>query len=85
MKFLAEEHPASVEISTIHYLLDDLKYTISREECESHVTYLCDKSLARKDTRKMGDKSIVMIIITPDGLDLLDGFRKDIGIEVPKG
>lgn len=85
LRFLAEEHPNSVEISTIHYLLDDLKYSISREECESHIIYLSEKSFVRKDIRKLNDKEIIMAMITPGGLDLLDGFIKDVGIEIPKG
>ncbi len=85
MKFLAEEHPDSIEISTIHHLLDDLKYSISREECESHIVYLSEKSLVRKDVRKLNDHQIAMVKITPGGLDLLDGFTEDVGIEVPKG
>ena len=85
LKFLAEEHPASIEVSTIHHLLDDLRYTISREECESHIFYLCEKSFAKKEVRGLIGREIAMVIITPEGLDLLDGFTKDVGIEIPKG
>ena len=85
LKFLAEEHPASIEVSTIHHLLDDLRYTISREECESHISYLCEKAFARKESRGLAGKEIVMVTITPEGLDLLDVFTKDVGVEIPRG
>jgi hypothetical protein len=85
LKFLAEEHPASIEASTIHHLLDDLRYTISREECDSHISYLCEKIFARKEVRGLVGKEIVMVTITPGGLDLLDGFTEDVGVEIPRG
>jgi repressor of nif and glnA expression len=81
LKLLAYQHPGAVDFKVLHYLLDDLGYTISEQECESHVCYLAEKSLVNKNKRKSGGITIYMVTVTPRGLDVLDGFVAEAGVD----
>ena len=82
LKLLVHQHPHPLDAKVLFVLLDDLKYSISDEEFNSHITYLADKSYVKKDARKTSGVSIDMITITPDGIDIIDGFRNDCGVDV---
>ncbi len=82
LKLLAYQHPGTIDFKVLHFLLDDLRYTISEEECKSHVHYLAEKGLLTKDERKSSGIEIIMVSITPKGLDLLDGFIEEPGVDV---
>lgn len=77
LKILAEEHPRPVDKMVLHAVLDNMDYTISMEELESHICYLADpqKDYVRSETRARFN--IVMVQITSKGLDLLDGFQPE--------
>ena len=90
LKLLAYEHgesldenPGTLDIKVLHFSLDNLGYTITEEELRSHLYYLENKKppLVKLEKRKTGKVEIVMISITPDGLDVLDGFKPDAGID----
>jgi hypothetical protein len=82
LKLLVHQHPHPLDVKVLYVLLDDLKYSISEEEFGSHIAYLVDKGYAKKDIRKTASIKIEMITITPDGIDLIDGFREDCGVDV---
>jgi hypothetical protein len=82
LKLLAYEHPGSIDFKVLHFLLDDLRYTITEEECLSHVHYLFDKGLVKKDTRKTSGVELIMVSITSRGLDLIDDFIEEPGVDV---
>ncbi len=82
LKLLAYEHPRPVDSKVVHVLLDDLKYSITEEECESHICYLVEKGLINRDERKTGSLRLEMITISPRGLDVLDGFVQETGVDV---
>ena len=83
LKLLAYEHPGSIDLKVLHFSLDNLGYTITEEELRSHLDYLEKKrpSLLILETRKSGRVEIEMATITPDGLDILDEFKIDPGID----
>lgn len=81
LKLLAHQHPGPIDFKVLHYLLDDLRYTITEEELDSHIVYLAEKGFVKRDTRKSSGIEIVMVTISPGGLDVLDGFYSDIGID----
>jgi hypothetical protein len=81
LKLLAHEHPGPIDFVVLHRLLDDLRYTITEEELESHLAYLQEKKYVRLDRRKAAGMDIVMATITADGLDVLDNFNLDCGID----
>jgi hypothetical protein len=83
LKLLAYEHPGPLDIKVLHFSLDNLGYTITEEELMSHIRYLEEKkpSLVKLEKRKTGKVKIEMVLITPDGLDVLDGFKSDVGID----
>ena len=74
LKLLAYEHPRPVDSKVIHVLLDDLRYPITEEECQSHLAYLSEKGLVNKECRQGSGVRLEMITISPRGLDVLDGF-----------
>jgi len=82
LKLLACEHPGPIDSKTLHFLLEDLRYVITEEECESHVVYLEEKGFVKRDHRKTGSIELNMFTITPTGLDVLDGFIADVGVDV---
>jgi Fe2+ or Zn2+ uptake regulation protein len=82
LKLLAHQHPGPLDIKEIHFLLDDLNFTIREEELRSHLCYLKDKEFVKIEERKSGGVSIEMVRITADGLNIIDSFAKDIGVDV---
>ena len=82
LKLLAHQHPHPLDSKVLFALLDDLKYSISDEEFESHVIYLVEKGLVKRDVLKSGGVKLEMITICPDGLDVLDGFKEECGVDV---
>lgn len=82
LKLLAHQHPGPLDFKEIHFLLDDLDLTIREEELRSHLSYLKEKGFVKIEERKSGGILIEMVRITADGLNILDGFQKDIGIDV---
>jgi hypothetical protein len=82
LKLLAHQHPGAIDFKVLHYLLDDLRYTISGEECSSHICYLAQKGLVNKEMRSSGGVDITMVTISPRGLDVLDGFINETGVDI---
>jgi len=82
LKLLAHQHPGHVDSKVLYFLLDDLRYTISEEEFKSHCSYLAEKELIKIESRKTSGVEIQMIVITSRGLDLLDGFIVEPGVDV---
>jgi len=82
LKLLAHEHPGPLDFKVLHFLLDDLGYTITEEEMESHLAYLADpkKECVRIERRKSTGLEITLVFITGTGLDVLD-FKGDIGVD----
>ena len=83
LKLLACEHPGSIDLKVLHFSLDNLGYTITEEEMRSHLDYLEKKKpgLIKVEKRKTGRVELEIATVTPDGLDVLDGFRTDPGID----
>jgi len=82
LKLLVHQHPHPLDAKVLYVLLDDLQYSVSDEEFGSHVMYLEEKGFLRRDVRKTSGVTIEMITITPGGIDLIDGFRDDCGVDV---
>lgn len=82
LKLLAHQHPGPIDSKVLYFLLDDLKYSITEEEYKSHITYLDEKGLVRVETRKTSGVAIEMLVITSRGLDVLDGFIEDVGVDI---
>ena len=82
LKFLVKEHPGPLYIDEILLLLDDLGFAITREELLSHLSYLEEGILIRIEKRIFGEIEFRKIFITRNGINVLDGFIKDVGIDV---
>ena len=82
LKLLAQEHPGPIDFLVLHRLLDDIRYTITTEELESHVTYLEEKGCVKRERRGAKGFEIIMVTITAQGLDVLDGFTDTCGVDV---
>ncbi len=81
LKFLAHQHPGPLDIKEIHALLDDSGYSITEEELRSHLEYLSEGEMIQTEKRKTGGLTVEMIRIRRNGLNILDGFMKDVGID----
>jgi hypothetical protein len=84
LKLLACEHPGSIDLKVLHFSLDNLGYTITEEEMRSHLDYLEKKQtpLVKIERRTTGKVKIEIATVTPEGLDVLDGFKTDVGIDI---
>lgn len=84
LKLLAHQHPGAIDDKVLFFLLDDLRFSCSDEELESHISYLLEVGLIREEKRKTGGVEIRMITITARGLNMLDGFdpNPDPGVDV---
>jgi hypothetical protein len=82
LKLLAHEHPGPVDFMVLHRLLDDLRYPMTEEELLSHLVYLQEKGCVKVERRKTTGVEIVMATITAGGLDVLDGFTDNCGVDV---
>jgi len=82
LKFLATEHPGTIDSKVLYHLLDDVRYTMTEEEFLSHTIYLAELGYMRRERRETNGVEIIMYVITPAGLNLLDGFIKDVGVDV---
>ncbi len=82
LKLLVKEHPGAIDLKVVYCLLDDLRYTITEEEFLSHLRYLEDKGFVRREKRKGTGVEVEFCLITPEGMDLVDGFIRDVGVDV---
>ncbi len=82
LKFLATEHPGTIDSRVLYHLLDDVRYTMTEDEFQSHIIYLTELGYMRKETREATGVEITMYVITPAGLNLLDGFIADVVVDV---
>jgi len=82
LQLLAHQHPGPLEIREVFFLLDDLDLRVMEDELESHLSYLEEKKLIKIEERTAGGITRKMVRITADGLDVLDKFSKDIGVNV---
>lgn len=82
LQLLAHQHPGPLEIREILFLLDDLALTIREEELRSHLAYLQERRLIQIDERIAGGITREMVRVTANGLDVLDKFTKDVGVNV---
>lgn len=82
LKLLAHEHPGPIDFVVLHRLLDDLRFTITTEELQSHLVYLEEKGCVRFERRSTTGVEITMVTITASGLDVLDGFQDTCGVDV---
>ena len=82
LKFLTKEHPGPLYVDEILLLLDDLGFAITKEELFSHISYLEEGKLIRVEKRTYGAVEFVKIFVTRDGLNVHNGFAKDVGIDV---
>lgn len=82
LKVLVKEHPGAIDLKVLHRLLDDLSYTITGEEFMSHLAYLEEKDFVSKSLRKSSGVEIAFCTITPHGIDIVDGFKDDVGVDV---
>jgi hypothetical protein len=82
LKLLAAEHPGAIDLIVLRTLLDRLGYPTTQEEAMSHCVYLEEYKLIRIEQRKAGKIKIVMMVITGQGLDVLDEIVDNPGVDV---
>lgn len=82
LKFLAAAHPGAVDSKVLYHLLDDVRYTMTEEEFQSHAGYLSELGYVREEKREAVGVEVTMYVITPKGLNVLDGFIADVGVDV---
>lgn len=82
LRILVKWHPAPLEISEIHIFLDALGYSITKEELGSHLSYLEEPGYILMEKRKAEGIEIKKVRILKKGIDVIDRFVNDIGVDV---
>ena len=82
LKVLADAHPGAMDSKVLYYLLRDVRYTMTEDEFLSHTVYLAELNCLRKEEPSAGGVTLTMYVITPQGLNFLDGFAADVGVDV---
>ena len=82
LRVLVKWHPAPLDIDEILIFLDALGYPITREELESHVAYLEEPGYIRIEKRKVEGINVQKVRISKKGIDIIDKFVPDIGVDV---
>lgn len=80
LRILSPEHPNPVDAAIVRRCLSDLGYPITEQTLRSYLEYLSERGYVRMDEREQFD--ILMVSISADGLDLLDGRIKDRGVGI---
>jgi repressor of nif and glnA expression len=82
LRILVKWHPAPLSCNEIHVFLDALGYSITREELESHLAYLEEAGYIRMEKRKAEGVEAQRVWITKKGIDIIDKFANDVGVDV---
>lgn len=80
LRTLAPEHPNPVDAAIVRRCLADLGYPVPAQTLRSYLEYLAERGYVRMDEREQFD--ILMVSISADGLDLLDGRITDRGVGI---
>jgi hypothetical protein len=81
LRLLIKWHPAPLNLEELHALLDDLGYSITREELESHLVYLEEPGYIKIEKRMTERIESKKIRILKKGIDINDGVGpEDVGI-----
>lgn len=81
LRVLAKEHPRPVDLKVLRVLMNELGYGLDDRECLGHIEYLAEKEFVRREEKKAGGLRIMLVSISANGLDLIDGLKEDIGID----
>ena len=82
LRVLIKWHPAPLDANEIHIFLDALGYSITKEELQSHLAYLEEPGYIQIEKRKSEGIEVQKIRIMKKGIDIIDKFANDIGIDV---
>ncbi len=82
LRVLIKWHPAPLDSNEIHVFLDDLGYPITKEGLESHLAYLKEPGYIQIEERKAEGIEIQKVRIMKKGIDIIDKFINDIGVDV---
>jgi hypothetical protein len=81
MKVLATEHPMPVDEVILRRCLANFGYPLDLREFASNAAYLAERGYVKREERKRF--GIAMIVITANGLEVLDGRIQDPGVDSP--
>lgn len=82
LKLLAQGYPATLDAKILFLQVRELGLDIAEHEFRGHLAYLSEKAFIEKEERSAGDIILRIVRITARGLDLLDGYTEDHGVEV---
>lgn len=83
LKALAKARLKPVDSKVLYCIVADLGYEADDTELDGHVTYLVNGGYVTREERSAGGVTVVMVTITKEGIDLLDGINKaDDGVNV---
>ena len=82
LRLLARHHPNLVDVVTIQGALDILGYPVPRDDLDSYMAYLEEIGAVRLQRRVFGKMKTKQVVITVQGLKIVDGREFDSGVNV---
>ena len=82
LTLLSHGRPYPLDLEVIHNVLNDLNFSISEDELWSRCAFLKERKLINIESRYFGGVQIEEAQLTSDGLRVLDGFAKDVCVDV---
>jgi hypothetical protein len=80
LKLLARHHPNLVDVVTVQGALDALGYPVPRDDLDSYLAYLQELGAIRIEKKRFGHMKARQVVITVQGLKIVDGREFDSGI-----
>lgn len=75
LRILDRTYPDPLDQDTLKKQLIDLKFLTSEMDIRGNIAYLKGRGLISTDTVGVGSLNRTVVMLTPDGKDLVDGLR----------
>jgi hypothetical protein len=82
LRLLARHHPNWIDVVTLQGALDTLGYPVPRDDLDSYMAYLEEIGAVRLQKKAFGHMKTRQIVITVQGLKIVDGREFDSGVNV---
>jgi hypothetical protein len=82
LRLLARHHPNLVDVVTVQGALDVLGYPVPRDDLDSYLAYLSEIGAVRVEHKKYGNIKARQVVITVQGLKIVDSKEFDSGVNV---
>jgi hypothetical protein len=84
LRLLSRHHPNWIDVVTLQGALDTLGYPVPRDDLDSYLAYLEEILAIRLKMSAFGHMKTRQLMITVQGLKIVDGRESDSGVNIEK-